>query len=39
MTAMKYLEMNQILALNNPQEVDMPLDKPNPSIYYSRGIG
>ena len=29
MIATKYLEINQILALNNPQGVDVPLNKQN----------
>ena len=29
MITIKYLQMNQILALNNPLGVDMSLNKPN----------
>ena len=29
MIIIKYLQMNQISTLNNPQGVDMPLNKPN----------
>ena len=29
----KYLEMNQTLALNNPWGVDMPLNNPNQHKY------
>ena len=28
-TAIKHLQMNQILVLNNPEEVDIPFNKPN----------
>ena len=32
MIIIKYLQMNQILALNNPQVVDLLSDKPNQTV-------